>query len=170
MTPFFLDTSRHPHMGFEPRARPSENDSVNKFVNQMRRAQKEAKAALVKAKEDMAWYYDCRQTPAPFYKPRDRLHQLHPVFNVVKLFPASKDPIPGRCSKPPPPPVLVNDEEEYEVEEILDSRVFREKLQFKVKWKGYGIEDISWELQANVHAPGLVWEFYHRHPNAPKAI
>ncbi|KAG5715414.1 hypothetical protein E4T56_gene6665 [Termitomyces sp. T112] len=41
-------------MGFEPWAHPSENDSVNKFVNQMRRAQKEAKAALVKAKEDMA--------------------------------------------------------------------------------------------------------------------
>ncbi|KAG5717984.1 hypothetical protein E4T56_gene1732 [Termitomyces sp. T112] len=98
------------------------------------------------------------------------LHQLHPVFNVVKLFPAPEDPIPGHRLKPPPPPVLVNDEEEYEVEEILDSRVLRGKLQFKVKWKGYGIGDISWEPQANVHAPGLVRDFYHRHPNAPKAI
>ncbi|KAG5719506.1 hypothetical protein E4T56_gene11418 [Termitomyces sp. T112] len=102
--------------------------------------------------------------------PELRLRQLHPVFNVVKLFPAPEDPIPGRRPKPPPPPVLVNDEEEYEVEEILDSRVFRGKLQFKVKWKRDGIEDISWEPQANVHAPGLVWNFYHRHPNAPKAI
>ncbi|KAG5734195.1 hypothetical protein E4T56_gene1192 [Termitomyces sp. T112] len=160
MTPFFLDTGRHPCMGFEPQACPSENDSINKFVNQMRRAQEEAKAALVKAKEDMAWYYDRRWTPAPVYKPGDCLHQLHPVFNVVKLFPASKDPVSGCHPKPPPPPVLVNDEEEYEVEEILDSRVFQGKLQFKVKWKGYGIEDISWELQANVHAPGLVRDFY----------
>ncbi|KAG5718770.1 hypothetical protein E4T56_gene2724 [Termitomyces sp. T112] len=40
------------------------------------------------------------------------------------LFPAPEDPIPGHHPKPPPPPVLVNDEEEYEVEEILDSRVF----------------------------------------------
>ncbi|KNZ78020.1 hypothetical protein J132_02664 [Termitomyces sp. J132] len=54
MTPFFLDTGKHPHMGFEPWACPSENNSVNKFVDQMRRAQEEAKAALVKAKEDMA--------------------------------------------------------------------------------------------------------------------
>ncbi|KAG5722772.1 hypothetical protein E4T56_gene7968 [Termitomyces sp. T112] len=54
MTPFFLDTGRHPHMEFEPQACPSENHSVNEFVNQMRRAQEEAKAALVKAKEDMA--------------------------------------------------------------------------------------------------------------------
>ncbi|KAG5716191.1 hypothetical protein E4T56_gene10770 [Termitomyces sp. T112] len=213
MTPFFLDTGRHPCMGFEPWACPSENNSVNEFVDQMRRAQEEAKAALVKAKEDMAWYYDCRWTPAPVYKPRDHvyldssdikttrpslklshchlgpftvekkvgplayqlklpvgLHQLHSVFNVVKLFPAPEDPIPGCHPKPPPPPVLVNDEEEYEVEEILDSRVFQGKLQFKVKLKGYGIEDISWEPQANVHASGLVQDFYHRHLNAPKAI
>ncbi|KAG5720995.1 hypothetical protein E4T56_gene13925 [Termitomyces sp. T112] len=74
MTTFFLNTGRHPHMGFEPWAHPSENDSVNKFVNQMRRAQKEAKAALVKAEEDMAQYYDCRWTPAPVYKPGDHVY------------------------------------------------------------------------------------------------
>ncbi|KAG5720970.1 hypothetical protein E4T56_gene422 [Termitomyces sp. T112] len=136
-------------MGFEPWACPSENDSVNKFVDQMKRAQEEAKAALVKAKEDMAWYYDCRQTPAPVYKPRNCVYvdssdikttrpsqklshchlgpftvekkveplayqlklpaglcQLHLVFNVVKLFSAPEDLIPGCCPKPPPSPVL----------------------------------------------------------------
>ncbi|KAG5350769.1 hypothetical protein C0989_009340 [Termitomyces sp. Mn162] len=65
---------------------------------------------------------------------------------------ALENPIPGHHPKPPPPPVLVNNEEEYEVEEILDSRVFCRKSQFKVKWKGYGIEDISWQPQANIHA------------------
>ncbi|KAG5729518.1 hypothetical protein E4T56_gene4624 [Termitomyces sp. T112] len=63
------------------------------------------------------------------------LHQLHPVFNAVKLFPAPDDPIPGCHPNAPPLPILVNDEEEYEVEEILDSRMFQGKLQFKVKWK-----------------------------------
>ncbi|KAG5730274.1 hypothetical protein E4T56_gene10574 [Termitomyces sp. T112] len=213
MTPFFLDTGQHPCMGFEPQAWPSENDSVNEFVDRMKKAQEEAKAALVKAKEDMAQYYNQRRTPAPIYKPGDRvyldssdikttrpsqklshrhlgpfvvekkvgplayrlklpagLHQLHLVFNVVKLFPAPDDPIPGRCPNATPPPVLVNNEEEYEVEEILDSRMFWGRLQFKVKWKGYGIEDISWEPQASVHAPALIRDFYRRHPNAPKAI
>ena len=61
------------------------------------------------------------------------LCQLHSVFNVVKLFPVPDDPIPDHCPKPPPPPVLVNNKEQYEVEEILDSRLFRQKLQFKVK-------------------------------------
>ncbi|KNZ73129.1 hypothetical protein J132_01209 [Termitomyces sp. J132] len=60
MIPFFLDTDRHPHMGFELWACPSENNSINKFVDQMKRAQEEAKAALVKAKENMTWYYNCR--------------------------------------------------------------------------------------------------------------
>ncbi|KAG6891791.1 hypothetical protein C0995_008062, partial [Termitomyces sp. Mi166 len=51
---------------------------------------------------------------------------------MVKLFPAPKDPIPGRCPNPPPPlPVLINHKEEYEVEEILDSHLFWHKLQFK---------------------------------------
>jgi hypothetical protein len=50
---------------------------------------------------------------------------LHPVFLVVKLMPAPADLIPGRQSDPPPDPILVNGEEHYEVEAVLDSRIFR---------------------------------------------
>jgi len=49
---------------------------------------------------------------------------LHPVFNVVKLSPAPDDQIVGRCWNPPPPPELVDGEEEYIVEEIMNSRMF----------------------------------------------
>ncbi|KNZ78654.1 hypothetical protein J132_10759 [Termitomyces sp. J132] len=52
MTPFFLDTGRHPCMGFEPQAHPSENYSINKFVDRMKKVQEEVKAALLKAKDD----------------------------------------------------------------------------------------------------------------------
>ena len=58
------------------------------------------------------------------------MSRLHPVFNVVKLTPAPADPIPGRHPKPPPPPELIDGEEEYEVEEILDSKMFRGRLRF----------------------------------------
>ena len=34
----------------------------------------EAKAALVKSKDDMAKYYDQKRTPAPDYQPRDRVY------------------------------------------------------------------------------------------------
>ncbi|GLB45866.1 putative retrotransposable element tf2 155 kda protein type 1-like [Lyophyllum shimeji] len=62
----------------------------------------------------------------------------------------SPDPIPGRRARPPPPPTLIDDEEWFDVEDILDSRFFRRKLQYKVKWKGYGYEDASWEPVENV--------------------
>ncbi|KAG5351129.1 hypothetical protein C0989_007812 [Termitomyces sp. Mn162] len=68
---------------------------------------------------------------------------------MLSLFSAPEDLIPGCHPKAPPPSILVNDEEEYKVEEILDSRIFWRELQFKVKWKEYGIKDISWEPQAN---------------------
>src|SRR6266568_8831209 len=51
------------------------------------------------------------------------MKRLHLVFNVVKLTPAPNDPIPGRRTAPPPPPELIDGEEEYVVEEILDSRM-----------------------------------------------
>ena len=70
-SPFFLDMGCHPHMGFEPRARPSDNQVVNKFVDKMKVAQEEAKVALAKAKDDMAQYYNCSRIPAPKYQPGD---------------------------------------------------------------------------------------------------
>ena len=95
------------------------------------------------------------------------MRRLHPVFNVIKLTAAPEDPIPGRRARPPPPPVVISGEEEYVVEQILDSRLWQGKLQFKVKWKGYGVEENSWEPAADVHADALVREFYRSHPGAP---
>jgi len=82
------------------------------------------------------------------------------LFNVVKLTPAPTDPIPGCHPKPPPPPELVNGEEEYKVEEILDSKMFRGRLHFLIKWKGYGREHDAWEYATEVHAPKRVADFY----------
>jgi len=50
------------------------------------------------------------------------MRQLHPVFKVVKLSAALEDPILGKKLQAPPPPIVVNREEEWEVEEILNSR------------------------------------------------
>ncbi|GLB45965.1 putative retrotransposable element tf2 155 kda protein type 1-like [Lyophyllum shimeji] len=178
-TPFMLDTGWNPRMGFEPRPLNSNNETANEFFECMKLAQEEAKAALAKAKDDMARYYDQRRIPALGYKPGDRVYldasdiqttrrsqealaslswtvhyrtssrpsrvqappaplheRLHPVFNAVKLWLAPPDPIPGRRARPPPPPTLINDEEWFNVEDILDSRFFRRKLQYKVKVEG----------------------------------
>jgi RNase H-like domain found in reverse transcriptase/Reverse transcriptase (RNA-dependent DNA polymerase)/Integrase zinc binding domain/Chromo (CHRromatin Organisation MOdifier) domain len=100
------------------------------------------------------------------------MSRLHPVFNVVKLRGAPEDPISGRRPSALPPPVLLDNDgnAEYEVAEILDSRLYRRKLQYLVRWKGYGYEDNSWVNEQDVHAPELVAEFYHLQPGAPRVI
>jgi hypothetical protein len=55
-------------MGFELYQTPSHLESVNEFKDQMAQALEEAKAALTKVKEDMAWYYNQHRIPAPDYK------------------------------------------------------------------------------------------------------
>ena len=98
------------------------------------------------------------------------MSRLHLVFNVVKLSPATDDPIPGRCATPPPAPEIVDGEEEWVVEEILDSKVINRKLRYLVKWKGFGIEHNTWEPWDYVHAPDLIAEFYWNHPGAARRI
>ncbi|CAJ0927619.1 unnamed protein product [Ranitomeya imitator] len=67
----------------------------------------------------------------------------------------------------PPAPVLVEGELEYVVEKILNSRVSRRKLQYLVKWKGYGQEDNSWVFASDVHAADLIRAFHLAHPGRP---
>ena len=98
------------------------------------------------------------------------MRRLHPVFNVVKLTLAPPDPIASRRPKPPPPPEIIDDEEEYEVEQVLNSRMFRRRLQYLIKWEGYGMEYNTWEYASDVHAAKLVKEYYQRHPAAPRQI
>ena len=95
--------------------------------------------------------------------------QVHPVFNVSMLKPAH-DPIFDSQKKPPPPsPVIIEEEEEYEVDEILDSRIHHGKLQFLVKWTGYN--EPSWQPESDVkNAKDAVTEFYRLHPGAPRHL
>ena len=60
-----LDITMH---GLQTLYAPFRQSSVNKFVEKMRVVQEEAKAALAKAKDDMACYYDCSHTPALQYQ------------------------------------------------------------------------------------------------------
>ena len=68
--------------------------------------------------------------------------QVHPVFSITLLCPFESDPITEchKCHLPPPPPIVCNGVEEYEVEKILDSQIFRGKVKYLICWKGYGVE------------------------------
>jgi Chromo (CHRromatin Organisation MOdifier) domain len=71
---------------------------------------------------------------------------------------------------PPPPPVLREGDEHFKVERVLDSRMQANRLQFLIKWKGYGYKENTLENERDVQAPDLIPEFYHSHPGAPHHI
>jgi hypothetical protein len=73
-TPFYLDSSRHPCMGFKPAQPASHLETVNEFMDRMHSALTEAKAALAKAQEDMTRYYNQCREPAPEYAPEDKVY------------------------------------------------------------------------------------------------
>ena len=98
------------------------------------------------------------------------MSRLHPVFNVIKRTPAPEDPVQGQHVPPPPFPEIIDGEEEWVVEEILNSRMINRKLRYLVKWDGFRIEHNSWEPWDNIHAPDLVSEFHRKHPGAPRLI
>ena len=95
---------------------------------------------------------------------------IHPVFHVSLLTRHEDDPIVGR-RQPPPPPVEVEGDEEYEVEAVVNSRIWRRKLQYLVQWKGYSRSDDTWEDAAALeHAKAKVREFHRKYPAAPRQL
>jgi transposase InsO family protein len=210
-TPFFLDTGRHPRMGFEPTRVSTTSESANEFRDRMANSMEEAKAALEKAKAEYTQYYNRRREPAPTFDPGDMvfvdasdirttrpskkldhlrygpykvlakvgpaayklklpysMRRLHPVFPVVKLTLSPPDPIEGREHPTHPDPEIVDGEEEYEVEEILNSRIRWRRVEYKVRWQGYGPEDDTWQRWKDLaHAEDKVRAFHRAYPNKP---
>jgi hypothetical protein len=71
------------------------------------------------------------------------LKRVHNVFHVSMLEPHPNDLIPNQIATPPPP-VKIDGELQYEVKEIVDSRLFRGRLQYRVEWLGVtpGVEQL----------------------------
>ena len=63
-----------------------------------------------------------------------------------------------------PPPDLINGEEEYEIEEVLQSRQYGRgrKVQYIVKWKGYPNLDNQWVDWDSLHADEALADFKRR--------
>lgn len=102
----------------------------------------------------------------------DRLIKIHPVFHASKLVPYTKSQFKGQ-QYPLPPPDIIDGEEEWEVEKILKSRRTgrNKKLQYFVRWKGYGPDEDNWEPAENLkHAQEVIKEFYELHPHAVRAM
>jgi hypothetical protein len=96
--------------------------------------------------------------------------RIHPVFHSHLLDPYRTNKFEGRTPPTPEPPEIVDGVPEYEVHEILDSKILRRGLWYFVDWKGYKPEERTWEPAENVsNADELVAAYHRRHPQRPSA-
>ena len=93
------------------------------------------------------------------------MRAIHPIFHVSQLEPETLNQIPNQV-QPTPPPVKIDNELEYEIAEILDSKIDnrrRCKLLYFVWWTGYEgtDEENSWLPAPELdHAQELVSNFH----------
>jgi len=180
------------------------------IVDELKKIQEEAEAALCKACDDMKHFADRMHMHMLEYKEGDQVwlstkslnmnqplrkltkrqiglytitHIVSPNTVVLKLPPSFKIDVPINVSqlhpyKPPTipgqqitpqAPVEVEGEEEYIVEEILDSCLRCNKLEFLVKWEGYTNENNSWEPEDNCkNVCNTIAAFYCKYPQVPR--
>src|SRR6266545_7822206 len=102
----------------------------------------------------------------------DALQSVYPIFHISMLEPHMPSSIPNHIELPLTP-VEVNGELEYQIAEILNTKIDKRrhcKLLCLVKWLRYEGTDkeTSW-LPADelTHAPDLVEEFHRCYPGKP---
>ena len=87
--------------------------------------------------------------------------RIHPIFNNNVLKRATTNSFPGQQLQNKSPPDIIKVQEEYKVKAILDKKVKRNGIQYRVKWKGY--EETTWEPTSNLRqAKNAVKNFERR--------
>jgi len=61
--------------------------------------------------------------------------------------------------------VIVEGEEEWGVEEVLDSRRIRGRVHYLVKWRGFAAP--TWELEENLADVQSIDDYHERYPQRP---
>ena len=116
-------------------------------------------------------YEVTRVTPNAVELKLPKTLRIHPVVNVLRVKPYL-GPLPGQpVSRPSPIQVSEERDEEYKVDYIVASRIYRCQLQYLVHWKGYEEHKRTWEPASNVkNAPLVVERFYKENPSAPRKL
>ena len=94
---------------------------------------------------------------------------IHNTFHISLLEPYKDNKFPSQIQTPLPP-IEIDGEPEYKLEEILDSRLHRNKLQYRATWTGYSPEhDITWYPAENFENASIAIEQFHSwYPRNPR--
>ena len=97
--------------------------------------------------------------------------KIHGVFHADLLTPYHETELHGPNFTRPPPD-LIDGEEEYKVEEILQSWRFGRghKVQYLVRWKGYPESENQWVDWDDLHADKVIADFKKKNPKAVSHI
>jgi len=95
---------------------------------------------------------------------------IYPVFHISLLEPCHLNNIPGRRS--PTPPAVDLEETEYHVEKIRTSELRKGWVWYLVSWKGYGLDNDTWEPYENLRdgAAATVLKFHQDNPRKPRDL
>ena len=96
---------------------------------------------------------------------------IHPVVNISRVKPYL-GLLPGQpVSRLGPIHVTEDCNEEYKVDAIIDSRIYKGRLQYLVHWKGYDESERTWEPVSNLkNSPEIVDQFHASHPSTPRRL
>jgi hypothetical protein len=94
--------------------------------------------------------------------------RVHPIFHASKFIPFNSDTIGTRQPKGRIPE-MVDGNIEFEVDQVLDARIHRGRVQYLIKWKNEDDSENSWEPLRHVkHCWKMIRKFHHDHPDAPE--
>lgn len=92
--------------------------------------------------------------------------KINPVFSPDKLRKASNSELlPGQIPDAPLPTEILGELEE-DVDEILDSRIYYRKLQYKARWTG-AVDNDWYAATLFKQAPLKLMDYHARYPDEP---
>jgi hypothetical protein len=92
--------------------------------------------------------------------------KVNPVFNVDLLQLDPNDPVRNQ-RQAPQGPIVIDGEQEWEVQQIKDSRLNRGKLEYQVDWKNQPRDDEWYKAENFNNAQDVVTAFHVKYPSKP---
>ncbi|SPC63566.1 related to transposon-encoded proteins with TYA, reverse transcriptase, integrase domains in various combinations [Ustilago sp. UG-2017b] len=185
LTLFFANYGYHPRFSFDNTdpASPALFPAACSYADQLEQLHEYVRGELDKANSQSAGQFDKHHLPSPQFQPGDRvwlsadnIRSLRPTkkldYRRLGPFPISEVISSHAYRLQLPPSMKIhNVDMEYEVEQILDSKVdlrYCDPLFYLVRWVGYRPDHNSWEPASNLtHAGDMIAEFHAANPTRP---